>query len=125
MALPENFDFEAVPGIDDAPFITLRNSSITFSKSAIELMEYTGYVHMFVDRKKKVVAFEQCQKDETSIPFYKKPEEGKQMLVRISNKERASLIKKIGDIEDCGKGIRVYGEYYPDNKTIIFDLSQI
>ena len=122
MSLPENYNFEPVAGIDDAPFITLRNTSITFSKSAIELMEYTGYVHMYIDRKKKVVAFEQCEKDATSIPFYKKPAAGKQILVRISNTERASLIKELAGIKDCGKGIRIHGEYLPENKTILFHL---
>ena len=55
----------------DKPFITLRDRSVTFSKSAIEKLNYSPYVHMYIDKKAKKVAFQEAENDEDAIAFYK------------------------------------------------------
>ena len=30
----------------------------------------------------------------------------------------------VAGVDDCGKDIRYYGEYLPDDHTIVFDLSK-
>ncbi|MBQ9009238.1 MAG: hypothetical protein IJ088_07925 [Clostridia bacterium] len=123
MSLPSSFVI-----YDDKvtrPFITMRELYITFSKQAVEMLGYAEYVHLFLDKANKKIAFQACKKDKLSIPFYKEPEEGKQMLVRLNGKERVTAIMEIAGIRDCGKGIRIYGDFLPEDKAMVFDLNEI
>ncbi len=120
MALPEGLVL--VNDAVDRPFITLRNLYITFSKLAIEELEYAEYVHMFIDKDKRIAAFQVCEKDAAAIPFYKAPKEGKQLLVRLTGKKNPARLMELAGLDDCGKGIRFYGEYLPEDKAIIFDM---
>lgn len=81
--------------------------------------------NLFVDNAKKIVVFQACENDKAAIPFYKKPEEGKQVLVRITGKKNAMRLMEMAGITDCGKGIRIYGDFLPEDKALLFDLSHI
>ena len=108
----------------DRPFITLRERSITFSKSAIEKLHFSPYVHMFIDRNGQKVAFQEAENDEDAIAFYKEPKEGRPVLVRISDKQKTKMMLDIAGVEGSEKGIRFYGDYIEDEKVIGFDLSK-
>ena len=107
----------------ERPFLTLRETTITFSKLAIELLGFSPYIHMFTDDERKVAAFVPCENDSSAIPFYKKPKEGKQLLVRVSGKERIKALMDAAGIDDCGKGMRFYGYYIEDEKTLVIDMT--
>lgn len=121
MALPDGLIL--VNDAVERPFITLRNLYITFSKLAIEQLGCAEYVHMFIDADKNIVVFQACDQDDAAIPFYKKPEAGKQLLVRLTGKRNSARLMELAGIDDCGKGIRFYGDYYPDDRAILFDMS--
>ena len=106
----------------DRPFLTLRETTITFSKLAVEMLEFAPYVHMFTDKKKCVAAFVPCEHDSSAIPFYKEPKEGKQLLVRISGKERIKALMDTAGITDCGKGLRFYGYFIKEEKTLVIEM---
>ena len=106
----------------EKPFLTLRDTTITFSKTAIEMLEYSPYIHMYTDKKKHIAAFVPCEKDSSSIPFYKEPKEGKQLLVRISGKERIKTLMDTAGINDCGRGLRFYGYFIDDEKTLVINM---
>lgn len=121
MALPNGFRL-----VDDAvekPFITLRNLFITFSKLTIEELEYAEFVHMYIDTEKKRVAFQACKQDQAAIPFYKKSEEGKQVIVRLTGKKNSARLMELAGVKDCGKGIRFYGDVFPEDNAIVFDMT--
>ena len=121
VALPEGM--KLIQDANEKPFITLRNLYITFSKFAVEQLDNPAFVHMYIDTDKKMVAFQSCEKDSAAIPFYKKPEEGKQSLVRITGKRNATRLMELASVSDCGKGIRFYGDYLPEDHAIIFDMT--
>ena len=106
------------------PFITLRDASITFSKSAIECLEYTGFVHMYVDEAGRRAAFQACEDDEKAFIFYQKPKPGRSMLVRLSGKKFSGKLMELAGIEKCDGGIRFYGEFVEEEKLLIFDMSK-
>lgn len=121
MALPKSAVL-----IEDAverPFLTLRNLYITFSKLMVEQLEYAEYVHMYIDQKSKQVFFQACELDKAAIPFYKKPEEGKQLLVRITGKKNSLRLMELAGIDDCGKGMRFYGDFLPEDRAVVFDMT--
>ena len=109
----------------ERPFLTLRDSSITFSMLAVELLDFSPYINMYLDRKKHIIAFVPCdsEKNEYAIPFYKEPKEGKQRLVRLSGKDRVKTLMEVADITNCGKGMRFYGYYIEDEKTLVIDMA--
>ena len=108
----------------DRPFITLRDRSITFSKSAIELLNYSPYVHMYIDRKARKVAFQEAENDGDAIPFFKEPKEGRPVFVRISDKKKTKMMLDLARVGGSEKGIRFYGEFIENEKLIGFDLSK-
>lgn len=108
----------------DRPFITLRERSITFSKSAIEKLHFSPYVHMYIDQKGRKVAFQESENDEDAIAFYKEPKEGRPVLVRISDKKKTKMMLDVAGVEGSEKGIRFYGELIEDEKAIGFDLAK-
>ena len=108
----------------DKPFITLRERSITFSKTAIENLHFSPYVLMYIDQKGRKVAFQESENDEDAIPFYKEPKAGRPVLVRISDKKKTKMILDIAGVEGSEKGIRFYGEYVEAEKVIGFDLAE-
>lgn len=116
--------FEMVNDIKPSVFITLRNSTITFSKSSIESLNYAEYVHMYIDRDNHQVAFQPCEQDASSIVFYEQPAPGKQLIVRITSTSKAKMLMELAEITDCGKGIRYYGEYYQEENVLVFTLKQ-
>ena len=116
--------FELVTNGRDRPFITLRNRSITFSKTAIEALNNSAYVHMYLDKKGRRVAFTPCDNDEAAVPFYQAPKEGRSVLVRISDKEKAVMVMELARIQDCGNGLRFYGQWIPEESILLFDLEK-
>lgn len=108
----------------EKPFITLRDRSITFSKSAIEQLNYSPYVHMYIDKKAKKAAFQEAENDEDAVPFYKEPKEGRPVFVRISDKKKTRMLLDLAGVEGSEKGIRFYGEFIEEEKLIGFDLSK-
>ena len=106
----------------EKPFITLRDTTITFSKQAIELLEYSPYVHMYTDKKRHIAAFVPCEQDSKAIGFFKKPKAGKQVLVRVSGKERIKTLMEVAGITECGKGVRFYGYFIDEEKTLVINM---
>ncbi len=87
------------------------------------MLEFSSYIHMFTDEKRRLAAFVPCENDAFAIHFYKEPREGQQSLVRISGKERIKALKDTVGIDDCGKGIRFYGYYIEDEKTLVIEMT--
>ena len=108
----------------ERPFITLRETTITFSKLAVEMLGFADYVHMYTDMKRHIAAFVPCKKDSAAIPFYKEPKEGKQLLVRVSGKDRIKALKDAAGITDCGKGMRFYGYFIEEEKTLVIEMGK-
>lgn len=105
------------------PFITVRDTSVTFSKQAIECLEYAAFVHMYWDKNGRRFAVKACEEDEVSYEFYRKPKEGRSMLVRISGKKLTSKVLELAGITKTDNGLRYYGEYIEDEKVLSFDMS--
>ena len=106
----------------ERPFITLRDRSITFSKSAIEYLGYSEYIDMYIDKKGKRAAFKACKKYDGAFPFYKPPKEGRPVLVRISDKKMTKMLLDLAMVEDPGKGMRFYGHYNEEESLLVIDM---
>ena len=104
------------------PFLTLTDRLLAFSKSAIELLDYAPYVHISLNPEKKEFLVEACSPDRYSIPFVKEAAGTKQILVRWGGRELLEPIKELMGLKQVTEPIRIWGQYYPEHKAIIFDL---
>ena len=107
----------------EKPFLTLRETTITFSKLAVEMLEFTPYIHMYTDKKRRIAAFVPCDNDVTAIPFCKERSDGKQLLVRVSGRDRIKALMETAEIQEVGKGIRFYGYFIEDEKTLVIEMT--
>ena len=107
------------------PFLTLTERLLTFSKSSIELLNYAPYVHISINREKKQFLVESCEPDRYSIPFVKDTTKTKQILVRWGERELLKPIREMIGISQVTEPIRIWGEFYPEHKAIIYDLNDV
>ena len=63
--------FQLIRLSSDQPFITLSDKLLTFSKSSIEMLDYSPYVHISVNKEKKELLVEACKQDRFSVSFVK------------------------------------------------------
>ena len=104
------------------PFLTLTERLLAFSKSSIELLEYTPYVHISINKEKKEFLVEACAPDRFSIPFVKDNTSGKQILVRWGGRDLLDPIREMIGVQKVTEPIRIWGEFHPEHKAIIFDM---
>ena len=109
----------------DQPFLTLTDRLLTFSKSAIDMLQKAPYVHISINEEQKSMLVEACEYDPFSIAFVKEVPKGRQILVRWSNKDLLDPIKRLTEKSRFQEPIRIWGRFYPEHKAIKFDLTDI
>ena len=68
---------------------------------------------------KKIAAFQVSENDAAAIPFYQQDK----AATRIMAKKYTSILMGLAKVNDCGKGIRFYGDYLAEDKAIVFDFA--
>ena len=109
----------------DSPFLTLSDKLLSFSKSAIEMLDYAPYVHFSINKGKKEVLVEPCEQDRFAIAFVKEVPKGRQIMVRWANRDLLDPIRELIPESRGPEPIRIWGEFYPEHKAIKFDLTDI
>lgn len=117
--------FQLIRLSSDQPFITLSDKLLTFSKSAIEMLDYSPYVHISVNKEKKELLVESCEQDRFSVAFVKEVPKGRQIMVRWANRDLLDPIRELVGTQKNTEPIRIWGEFFPEHKAIKFDLTDI
>ena len=116
--------FQLIRLSSDQPFITLSDKLLTFSKSAIEMLDYSPYVHISVNKEKKELLVEACKQDRFSVAFVKEVPKGRQIMVRWANRDLLDPIRELVQVPNT-EPVRIWGEFFPEFKAIKFDLTDI
>lgn len=102
--------------------ISISENGVGFSKATVMKMNKCEYTKVFIDRENKRFAIQAAeQNSDGSVQFFNKQKSGS---VRWNNKE---LLKTLAQIMNCDFEKKVYkvdGDYYPDEKAMIFDLKK-
>lgn len=115
--------FQPIRLSSDQPFITLSDKLLTFSKSSIEMLDYSPYVHISVNKEKKELLVEACKQDRFSIAFVKEVPKGRQIMVRWASRDLLDPIRElVGELKGS-EPIRIWGEFFPEHKAIKYDLT--
>jgi len=117
--------FQMLRSSSDSPFLTLSDKLLSFSKSAIEMLDYAPYVHFSINKEKKEVLVEPCEQDRFAIAFVKEVPKGRQIMVRWANRDLLDPIRELIPESRGPEPIRIWGEFYPEHKAIKFDLTDI
>ena len=104
-------------------FVSVTAYGMTFSKAAVEYLDYVPYVHVYFDEEHKRFAVSPSKKDNDARVFVKDKNASRAGFVRWNDKKLINCLLKIGELELGENGIRVNGEYHNSEKVIIFDLN--
>lgn len=113
-------------GNTHALFITLYKHYFTFSTAASQALKEPEYLHMYVDRKNKKVAFKPCTQDNAAITFCVKTPTGLRRA-SIFSRSKVSLLREMAGLQNSedNKGIRFPAEYIEKEETLLVDLSNL
>lgn len=113
--------FKKVNLTSGLPYVSITDNGITFSKSAVIKMGKPSYVELLMNEDDKQIAIKVCDKsEEDSIQFLRN---AKTVNVRWNNKDFLNTLSKMMDWKLKEEGHRVLGEWYDNEKTMLFDLS--
>lgn len=106
-------------------FITVRERKIEFSSAAVDALDHSPYVKVYIDRRGKQAAFAASGKDDDAFPFWHQSEKVKFPRTCIT---RRSLIRILEDVSGvkAGKGsIRFEGKTVQEEgqKFVVIDLN--
>ena len=117
--------FQLIRLSSDQPFITLSDKLLTFSKSSIEMLDYSPYVHISINKEKKELLVEACEQDRFSVTFVKEVPKGRQIMVRWANRDLLDPIRELVGVPKNAEPVRIWGEFFPEHRAIKFDLTDI
>lgn len=113
--------FERISVNTDQPFISLSKYDVTFSKSSAELLGYPSHVEPMLNWEKKRFAIKAADGQTDASPFVKNES------AKIIRWNQRSLVRNLGQYTNAENilemGIRVNGQYYPEENVIIYNLT--
>lgn len=112
--------FKQINVVAGKPTITITKNGLTFSKNALYKLELSEYVNLYLNEQKKALAVQICsEKTNMSIQFAREDKD----YVRWNNQDFLQMIDKIMDWDHTKYKYKIVGEYYSDEKLLLFDLN--
>lgn len=100
--------------------ISISENGVGFSKAAVTKMNKCPYAKVFIDRNNNRLAIQAAEKtDDGAVQFFNEQKSGS---VRWNNKELLKTLSQMMKLDFTKKVYKVDGDYYPDEKAMIFDL---
>lgn len=100
--------------------ISISENGVGFSKAAVIKMNRCPYAKVFVDRVNNRLAIQEAEKnDDGAVQFFNEQKSGS---VRWNNKELLKTLSQMMNLNFAKKVYRVDGNYYPDEKAMVFEL---
>ena len=104
--------------------LTLTSTNLKFNKATAVELGYPAYVRMLVNAVTKQAAIQPCkEKTKNAVPF-SKDEKKQTYAVVLKIPAMLTAIRKIADADEDSGPLSFGGTLYPNEKVIIFDLSE-
>lgn len=114
----EPMDFNAYSHTE--PDIFINRSSVTFSRSVLEILCFPQYVQYLIDPKNRVFALRSCKGNEPKAKPFSKPKAEQTATISCSVKAfHTALIRLIPDYAE-GKRYKVRGVTNGNEKIVYF-----
>ena len=114
--------FKKVNLTSGLPYVSITENGMTFSKNAVIKMGKPKNVVLLINEEKKMIAVKICDtNEEGSIQFFKSI---RSINVRINNKDFIYTLSRLMNWNIKEEGYRVLGDWYENEKVMIFDLTK-
>lgn len=101
--------------------MTVANSGVSFSQTAINKLNRAAYVKLLVNENEQEVAIQKTTKDDSdALSFFK--ETRKIITVRWNYTELKSLFSQMMNWDLSQNTYRVSGRYFSENQILLFQL---
>ena len=104
--------------------MTLTSKNLKFNKATAVELGYPAYVRMLIDATTRRVAIEPCNENsKCAVPFSKNPKAQTYSVV-LKIPALLTAARKLAEIDELSDAVSFEGMLYPEDKVVIFDLSQ-
>jgi hypothetical protein len=110
---------------NSTPDIYINQNSVTFSKRALEELNYPQNVQFCIDAAHHIFAVRPCKSNETRATPFSKPRAEQTSVLSIGNKNLHEVVTKLMNDYRPGSGTRykVTGVFDMENKVLYFDMT--
>ena len=124
LSILEGFEVVELEQSKGDSVLTLTASNLKFNKATAVELGYPAHVVMYVNAATKQVAIRPCKENTKNAVAFSKDEKKQTYAVVLKVPALLTAVRKLVDAEEGGAAISFNGELYPNERVIIFDLTQ-
>jgi site-specific DNA recombinase len=103
--------------------LTLTSTNLKFNKATAVELGYPAYVRMLVNAVTKQVAIQPCKENAKNAVAFSKDKTQQTYAVVLKIPALLTAVRKLSEADECSS-IAFSGTLYPNDKVIIYDLTQ-
>lgn len=112
--------FEQYNMVNGVPAISISENGVGFNPACVAKMNMCNFVKVFVDKTNNRIAVQVADKDDDGATSFFSNQKSK--TVRWNQADFLRMLAKMMQVDFSKKVYRIYGEYYSDEKAMVFDL---
>lgn len=107
------------------PILYINAKGITFTRGALDYLNYASHALFMIDVKNRVFAVRACKASDSKAFKFSKPKEEQKASVSFGSKNVVDpVINCLGEPPAKGKRYKVTGFWVAEAKTLCFDLNE-
>lgn len=115
--------FEIMPYVTGVPSMSVTKDGVNFNKTVVEKLGSPAYVRVLVDKAARKLAIMPCEEQAQGARPFLRNGRSSRAGVRWNNTDLKDSIQSLAGWNLEEQGCKVTGEYYPDDNTMIFNLT--
>lgn len=124
VAILEGFEEVALEESRGDSVLTLTATNLKFNKATAQELGFPTHVRMLVNAATRQAAIEPCRENSKNAVPFSKDEKKQNYAVVLKIPALMTAIRKLADVEEETTSICFRGTLYPNEKVIIYDISQ-
>lgn len=104
--------------------LTLTSSNLKFNKATAVELDYPAYVKMYINAATKQVAIKPCKENAKNAVAFSKDKSKQTYAIVVKVPALLTAMKKLVDMEGTGTAVSFSGELFPNERVIIYDVTQ-
>ena len=104
--------------------LTLTSSNLKFNKATAVELDYPAYVKMYINAATKQVAIKPCKENAKNAVAFSKDKSKQTYAIVVKVPALLTAMKKLVDMEGTGTAVAFSGELFPNERVIIYDVTQ-
>ena len=124
LSILEGFEVVELEQSKGDSVLTLTSSNLKFNKATAVELGYPAHVLMYMNAATKQVAIRPCKENTKNAVPFSKDEKRQTYAVVLKVPALLTAVRKLVDADEAGVSLSFNGELHPNDKVIIFDLTQ-